>query len=178
MRARNVVIGLGGNLGSRRQTLQKAIEQVAQIPGFRLVSVSGLYETKAWGGPRGQRNYFNAALRGLVGSLSPKALLAELQGIERDAGRERNVLNGPRTLDLDLLLFAAMVSVDADLTLPHPRMLDRAFVMAPVAEIASDLMHPTKKRTLGELAKAVGNDGILQVVPFESWCVLGATPGT
>lgn len=130
-------IGLGANLGEARAALAQAVRAMGQLPGTRVEQVSGLYRSAPLdaGGP----DYLNAVAE-LQTTLAPLALLHALQAIELAAGRERPYRNAPRTLDLDLLLFDALKQGDAVLTLPHPRMHERAFVLRPLAELAPELV--------------------------------------
>ncbi len=130
-------ISLGSNLGQARATLHRAIAALDQIPSTRVVAVSSFYRTAPVGadGP----DYINA-VAGMDTSLAPLELLHALQAIELAEGRERPYLNAPRTLDLDLLLHGNFTSDDAVLTVPHPRMYQRAFVLEPLAEVAPELV--------------------------------------
>ena len=136
-----VAIGLGANLGDARATLAWAVQQLAAHPAVQLQRVSSLYRTRPVDaeGP----DYLNAVAL-LTTSLEPQALLGLLQGLEQQAGRERPYRNAPRTLDLDLLLHGQRVLNTDHLTLPHPRMHQRRFVLEPLAEIAPDLQVPSK----------------------------------
>ena len=135
------LIGLGSNVGRRRQTLQQALEQLGRRPGIALVAQSGWYATRAIGGPLGQRSFFNAAAL-LETSLAPEALLVALHEIEDALGRRRGEPWGPRTVDLDLLLYDQQVIESPLLMVPHPRMAWRRFVLEPAAEIAAEMVHP------------------------------------
>lgn len=128
-------VALGANLGDAQATLQKALHDLATLPQTRCVRSSCLYRTAPVDatGP----DYVNAVAE-LRTTLGPYALLAELQRLEQAAGRERPWRNAPRTLDLDLLLYADLRQDDPVLTLPHPRMHERAFVLVPLAEIAPE----------------------------------------
>ncbi|MEX8191716.1 2-amino-4-hydroxy-6-hydroxymethyldihydropteridine diphosphokinase [Comamonas guangdongensis] len=128
-----VAIGLGANLGDARQTLSWAVQAIAQLPQTQLQAVSSLYASKPMdsSGP----DYLNAVAL-VTTQLVPRDLLHALQAIELAAGRERPYRNAPRTLDLDIELWGELQSDDAELTIPHPRMLERAFVLLPLAEIA------------------------------------------
>lgn len=126
-------IGLGANLGDRLATLRTALSAMGALPGTRVQGVSSLYGSAPVdaGGP----DYLNAVAQ-VQTTLAPHALLAQLQAIEQAAGRERPYRNAPRTLDLDLLLYGTQHIATPDLTVPHPRMFERAFVLQPLAELA------------------------------------------
>lgn len=128
-------VGLGANLGDARAALAAAVRALAQLPGTRLHQVSSLYTSAPVdaAGP----DYLNAVAR-LDTTLAPLALLHALQAIENAAGRERPYRNAPRTLDLDLLLYAGQRLDTPALQLPHPRMQERAFVLLPLAEISPE----------------------------------------
>ena len=140
MAARSPVVatvGLGANLGDPQAALAGAIASIAALEGVKLVAQSSFYRSAPIdsSGP----DYVNAVVQ-LQTNLSAPALLAQLQGIEQSAGRERPYRNAPRTLDLDLLLFGDASIQSPSLTLPHPRMWQRAFVLLPLAEIAPALV--------------------------------------
>jgi 2-amino-4-hydroxy-6-hydroxymethyldihydropteridine diphosphokinase len=128
-------IGLGSNLGDSPRILQEAIDRLRSIPQIQLEKVASYYRTKPIGPP--QPDYLNSAAT-LTTSLSPWQLLDILQEIENLAGRTREVHWGPRTLDLDLLLFGVWQIDSPRLQVPHPRMAERGFVLLPLAEIAGD----------------------------------------
>lgn len=139
MNPERVFVGLGANLGDARATLESARTALAALPGTRLVAASSLYlsaPVQATG-----PDFFNAVAE-LATGLEPQELLSALQAIERAHGRARPYRHAPRTLDLDLLLYGQRVLEEPGLTLPHPRMQERAFVLAPLLEIAPGLMHP------------------------------------
>ena len=144
-----VAIGLGSNLGDRHAYLEGAIAAIRSLDGVTDVVVSSFHETAPVGGPP-QGDYLNAALA-LTTTLDPRTLFAVLQRIEVEAGRERTVRDAPRTLDVDLLIFGDRCLDESDLTLPHPRMTERAIVLDPLVEIAADLVHPTSGHTIAEL---------------------------
>lgn len=138
-------VALGANLGDAAQTLQGALKALAHTPGLQLVQASSLYRTAPIdsSGP----DYLNAVAE-VSTTLTAPDLLAELQAIENAAGRERPYRNAPRTLDLDLLLYGDARIESPTLTVPHPRMSERAFVLVPLREIASELVSEEALRTV------------------------------
>ena len=138
-------LGVGANLGDPRAAVRKAIEDFAQLPSTVTVAVSSLYGSAPLDadGP----DYVNAVVQ-VRTALGPDALLAALQAIEQQAGRERPYRNAPRTLDLDILLYGEHRVDREDLQIPHPRMWQRAFVVLPLAEIAPDLVSPAQAQAV------------------------------
>ena len=128
-------VGLGANLGERETALRSALAAIGRLPGTCVMRVSPLYGSAPVdaGGP----DYLNAVAE-LTTTLAPQALLEALQTIERGAGRERPYRNAPRTLDLDILWFGGQIIDSPALTVPHPRMAERAFVLRPLADLAPD----------------------------------------
>jgi 2-amino-4-hydroxy-6-hydroxymethyldihydropteridine diphosphokinase len=149
------MIGLGSNLGDRRAALDGAIAALAAVPGVRVRRVSSYRETEPVGGPAGQGSYLNAAAE-LETSLDPFGMLNVLRTIEDRYGRVRTVRWGERTLDLDLLLFDDRTIETGELTVPHPRLAERRFVLEPLAEIAPDAVEPRTGRTVSDLLRALG----------------------
>lgn len=137
--AATAYIGIGANLGDAQSSVTAAVAALARLPGCRLQRVSSVYRSAPVdaAGP----DFYNAVLA-LSTTLSPEALLAALQAIEQDFGRQRPFRHAPRTLDLDLLLHGDALRSTPQLTLPHPRLHQRAFVLQPLLEIAPDLAVP------------------------------------
>ncbi|MEV5883705.1 2-amino-4-hydroxy-6-hydroxymethyldihydropteridine diphosphokinase [Streptomyces sp. NPDC052020] len=128
---KRAVISLGSNLGNRLETLQGAIDALEDTPGVRVKAVSPVYETEPWGvEPGSQPSYFNAVVV-LKTTLPPSSLLERAQAVEEAFHRVRDERWGARTLDVDIVAYADVVSDDPRLTLPHPRAHERAFVLAP-----------------------------------------------
>lgn len=145
-------IALGSNLGDRAATIHRAVDLLRAEPAVSSVQMSSLYETAPVGGPANQPPYLNAAAR-VVTSCEPHEFLALLLRTEQDLGRVRAERWGPRTLDLDLLLFEDQIINTPTLTVPHPRMHQRRFVLEPLAEIAPAVVHPKLKLTVAELLR-------------------------
>lgn len=146
------LIGLGSNLGDRKAILDAAVASLAATPRIESCRVSTYHETAPVGGPSGQGPFLNAAAA-VETNLAPTALHRVLIEIEQQAGRERRVRWGERTLDLDLLLFGDLCLDQPDLTLPHPRMAFRRFVLAPLAEIAPGFREPMTGRSIEDLLR-------------------------
>jgi 2-amino-4-hydroxy-6-hydroxymethyldihydropteridine diphosphokinase len=147
-------IGLGSNLGDRRATLEGAIAALARTSGVQVQKVSSFHETEPVGGPPGQGKYLNAAAV-IETDLDAHGLLRVLEGIEAQFGRIRSVHWGERTLDLDLLLFGEEIISTLELTVPHPRLRVRRFVLEPLAEVAPEAVDPVTKRTIADLLAAL-----------------------
>lgn len=152
-RQRLALIALGANLGDRLATLRAAVARLGQEPGIALLRASSAFDT-APVGPPDQPRYLNAAVA-LRTELGPHALLARLLVIEREFGRDRSGSRwGPRTLDLDLVLFGEWEIDDGRLQLPHPRFRERAFVLLPLAEIAPGARDPVTGESIESLLRA------------------------
>ena len=147
-------IGIGSNQGDARAHVLQAFEELARLPGTRLEGRSALYRSEPVDAP-GQPDYVNAA-GGVDTDLTAAQLLAALQDLELRHGRERPTRNAPRTLDLDLLLYGDLCLASAMLTLPHPRMHERAFVLAPLLELDARLEIPGRGAARALLARCAG----------------------
>jgi len=145
-------IALGSNLGNSRTTLEKALETIDRTPGITLKTHSSWYKTAPIG--PSQPDYLNGCAL-LEVKLSPHELLNTLLKIENEFGRVRQERWGPRTLDLDVLLFGDLILETADLQIPHPRMTKRAFVLVPLAEIASEWIEPVSGKAIAQLMERV-----------------------
>lgn len=145
-------IGLGANLGDRGAALRQAVMALGQLPGTQLLAVSSLYRSAPVDatGP----DYLNA-VAAIATTLAPRALLAQLQALEHAAGRLRPYRNAPRTLDLDVLLYGAVQQDDPTLTLPHPRMTERAFVLRPLHELAPECVAAAQLAAVADQAIAL-----------------------
>jgi 2-amino-4-hydroxy-6-hydroxymethyldihydropteridine diphosphokinase len=143
-------LALGSNLGDRRGYLDAALRRLRAEPGVRVVAVSPYYETAPVGGPPGQPRYLNA-VAAVETALAPQALLRLLLEMEHRFGRVRAGRDAPRTLDLDLLLYGDQTWDEPELTIPHPRMHQRAFALVPLADLAPNAVHPVLRMTVREL---------------------------
>jgi 2-amino-4-hydroxy-6-hydroxymethyldihydropteridine diphosphokinase len=150
-------IALGSNLGDSRSILTKAIDRLQTSPQIELVAVSSWYITAPIGPP--QPDYLNGCAT-LQTSLTPLELLDTLHAIETEFGRVRQEIWGARTLDLDLLLYAQEIIDIPSLQLPHPRMLERAFVMIPLSEIAPDWICPRSAQSIAALCNKLECSGV------------------
>ncbi len=149
---RTAYIALGSNVGDRGATLLRGVKMIDDTDGVAVRRLSHFIETAPVGGPPGQPRYYNAAVE-VATRLAPVELLKALQAFEARLGRARRVEPrwGPRTCDLDILLMNDVVMDTKELTIPHPRMQERPFVLRPLAEIAPRVIHPVLKRTIVEL---------------------------
>lgn len=153
-----VYVGLGGNLGDARRHVSRAIEELNEIPGCRLLTHSSLYRSAPMG-PVRQGWYVNA-VAALQVELEPPDLLDSLQALERSHGRSRGAERwGPRTLDLDILLFGARIVDSPGLKIPHPGLTTRNFVVYPLLQLAPDLVLPDGRR-LADVASRLDREGL------------------
>lgn len=169
----DVVLGLGANVGDRLETLAAAVHAIDDLDGVAVAEVSAVYETPPWPPPDDPRSvtqepYYNLALRAVT-SLDPLALLDELQLLERAFGRDRSreVRWGPRTLDIDVLLFGTREIDGPRLQVPHPRLTERAFVLLPMSEILPGGELPDGRRLSRLLTDLAPIEDIEMVVRLE-----------
>ena len=152
----SVFLALGTNLGDRFANLQAALEALA--PQVQVAAESPVYETPPWG-YEDQPAFLNMVVKAET-SLAPEALLGFLKQLEAQLGRKPTFRNGPRQIDLDILFYDDLVLDESSLSLPHPRLHERAFVLVPLADLAPDLRHPVLGRTIRELLKGLDRTGI------------------
>lgn len=157
MKSSQSAIALGSNLGDSRTILENALKTLAKSTGITLQACSSWYQTEPVGPP--QPDYLNGCAL-LNVELTPRELLETLLTIEAHYGRVRQECNGPRTLDLDLLLFEDLILDAPNLQLPHPRMKERAFVLVPLAEIAPDWIEPVSGKAIAQLVQTVDCSGV------------------
>jgi 2-amino-4-hydroxy-6-hydroxymethyldihydropteridine diphosphokinase len=148
---KTIYLSLGSNIGGREANLEAALAKLPGI-GVRVLRVSPVYETEPVE-VTDQRRFLNLVVEAET-ELFPVQLLTRLQQVERDLGRVRTVAKGPRTIDIDILLYAQAVVQRPDLVIPHPRMAERRFVLAPLADLAPDLRHPVTRKSIRQLLEA------------------------
>lgn len=169
-------IALGGNVGDVAATFEWALAQLTATPGVQVQRRSRWYRTPAMGPP--QPDYLNGCVL-LVTELAPEALLAVLQGLEAAAGRSRQVHWGPRTLDLDVVLWGEQgqtVITSDRLTVPHPGLCERAFVLVPLAEIAPNWRDPHSGQAIAELVQQVNASAIVPMIDPVAGVPLAESP--
>ena len=161
-------IAFGSNIGDRRANLRQALEALAAY--CRVEAVSPLYSTEPIG-YRDQGWFLNGVAK-VATALEPLEMLARLHGIEQSLGRERRIRNGPRTIDLDILLWGGamgMVIDEPGLTVPHPRAHERLFVVAPWADLAPDLTLPAAGKSLAELRRELADSAQVELYSVPPW---------
>lgn len=157
---KTVYLSLGSNLGDRQANLQSALERLGELGA--VTAVSSIYETEPVGFAA-QPYFLNCAVA-LETELMPRQLLHRVLAIEQALGRKRKIAKGPRTADIDVVLFGNSVVDTAELVIPHPAMHERRFVLEPLAEIAADVRHPVFKRTIRELRDVLPAGGTVKKV--------------
>ncbi|MCS7020761.1 MAG: 2-amino-4-hydroxy-6-hydroxymethyldihydropteridine diphosphokinase [Gemmataceae bacterium] len=164
--ASRVAVALGSNLGDREDYLQTALRRLRAEPGLRLVACSPIYETTPIDCPPDSANFLNAVAL-IETELPPHEVLCRLLAIERRLGRVRDQRHAPRTIDLDLLFYDQLILSTPELTLPHPRLAERPFVLIPLADIAGDWFHPQLQCTVSELVAGLSADARATVRPYQ-----------
>jgi 2-amino-4-hydroxy-6-hydroxymethyldihydropteridine diphosphokinase len=157
---KTVYLGLGSNLGDRRENLGRA-RALLESPDLKITRASPIYETE----PRELLNqpwFLNQVIEAQT-ILFPRQLLARTQNIEREIGRKRTVVNGPRVIDIDILLYGESIVRADGLEIPHPRLADRRFVLEPLAELVPDLRHPLTRKTIRDLLTRVADQPVRRV---------------
>ena len=160
MLGKTVYLGLGSNVGNREEMLQKAIDRLHSRE-LRIERTSSVYETEPQG-RRNQRWFLNLVAEART-DLFPRQLLGRIAKIEQELGRRRMLANGPRTIDIDILFFGGFVVETPELTIPHPRLAERRFVLAPMVELVPELRDPVTRRTMRELLAATTGQEVRKV---------------
>lgn len=156
MTLHKIYLGLGSNLGDRRGYLEAAI---AALPAaVRVLRRSPIYETAPWGFAD-QADFLNMVVEAEA-ELAPADLLKYLKSVETAVGRQPRFRNGPREIDIDILLYDDLVSAEEGLSIPHPRLAERAFMLVPLADLAPELRLPGSETTIKELLSALDNSGV------------------
>ncbi len=159
-------VALGCNLGDREMSLRTALRAVGSFCG--ILRLSSIYETEPVGFAD-QPAFLNAVVN-VATELDARTLLNRLLQVERDMGRERTLRNGPRAIDLDLLIYGELVLKEPALEVPHPRLHERRFVLAPLAELVPDLVHPALGQTIaGLLAQLPAGEWVRRFGALEGW---------
>lgn len=160
---RKALIGIGSNIGDRKEYIDIAIDALNHIPSVQVLRMSPIYESEPWGYAN-QEKFYNAVIE-VETNLTAYTLLGVCLGIEAGVGRVRSIKNGPRVLDLDLLLFEGQESMTAELTLPHPRMFERDFVLIPLRDLYPE-MKIYKKYNLVHYYEILDESSFMKKVEF------------
>ena len=142
-------LGLGSNIGERIAYIEKAVKEISEIPGLKLISSSSVYETDPWG-KQNQNDFLNSVIE-IETELSAENLLKELKHIEKKSGRINNSRWSEREIDIDLLFYGNEILVNEIINVPHRQIENRKFVLIPLAEIAPEFIHPVFNKTISEL---------------------------
>ncbi|HWS22818.1 MAG TPA: 2-amino-4-hydroxy-6-hydroxymethyldihydropteridine diphosphokinase [Anaerolineales bacterium] len=151
-----IFIGLGTNLGDKFANLQAALDALGEF--VEIAKISSIYQTAPWGYAE-QDDFYNIVIE-VNTDLAPLDLLDRLKTLESDLGRTESFRYGPRIIDMDILMYADLIYISERLGIPHPRMAERAFVLAPFAEIAPEVIHPILKKTIKQLLSEVDSSGV------------------
>jgi 2-amino-4-hydroxy-6-hydroxymethyldihydropteridine diphosphokinase len=160
--AKLVYLSLGSNIGGRAENLRAALEQLA-APDLRILRISPSYETEPV--EYTPQPWFINLVAEAETELFPRQLLLRIARVERALGRLRTVPKGPRTIDIDILLYGRAILHTAQLEIPHPRMAERRFVLAPLADLAPDLRHPVTRKSVREMLDAAPKQAVRVVNP-------------
>lgn len=155
-RSRKVYLALGTNLGNRLMNLKNAVKSLP--PEVSVIKASPVYETPPWG-YLDQSDFLNQVLEAET-ELAPEELLAYLKRLENQIGRKKSFKYGPRLIDLDILFYDDLILETTNLTIPHPRIHERAFVLVPLADLNPDIRHPSSGLTVRELLGNIDQQGI------------------
>ncbi len=171
------LIGFGSNVGNRLDFCDRTLILLSLLPHSRLDAVSSLYETEPVddGASPGPEWFLNGVAR-LETDITPESLLEVFQEIERALGRDLDHRKGPRTLDLDILFYDDRVIKEPGLLIPHPRLHQRRFVLAPLVEVAPDWLHPVLHRTVTELLRVLTDQSIVRRLELPSGSRYGSRP--
>lgn len=159
-----VYLAIGSNLGNRVSNIKKSINYLKSTRGIKFERASCVFESPAQGGPKGQSPYLNLAIK-IKTILTPFELLDTLKNIEIKLKRKNDIHWGPRTIDLDILSYSDLVLISDRLSIPHPLMHRRMFVLKPLSEIGPDFIHPIYNKTVLKLLRGM-NNGTKKIVPF------------
>lgn len=162
-----IYLSLGSNMGERKEYMSFAVKSLAEQPGMQFLRKSSLYLTAPWGKPD-QDDFYNAVVELQTTSL-PWELLSQCQQVEQEAGRERKVHWGPRVLDIDILWYGGQHISTGDLSVPHPYLAERLFVMRPLAELEPQLEIPLRGRLDLLLAAYQGEEKVELICPPDEW---------
>ena len=167
---KKVYLSLGSNIGNREKNLQDAVDRLSSA-NLRVLRISSVYETEPM--DRRDQPWFLNLVAEAETSLYPLQLLQRTQRVEMDLGRKRLAAKGPRTIDIDILLYGNSVIHSAPLEVPHPRLSERRFVLEPLAELAPDLRHPLSRRMVRGVLAAIGGQTVRSVGPVVSLRPIG-----
>ena len=157
-----IFIGLGTNLGDKLANLQAALDALREF--VTVTKISSIFQTTPWG-YLDQDDFFNIVIE-VNAILAPLELLDRLKTLESELGRTESFRYGPRIIDMDILMYGDLIYISERLEIPHPRMTERAFVLAPFAEIAPEVVHPILKKTIEKLLSEVDSSGVRKLPRF------------